>query len=121
MPDHHHRCPSLSRVFLLLAGVLYFLGAAAEPLLHANPVQAQGGMVVLFDAVESGSDESDSPVPHNESQCLLCKAAGPLVVPDGGLVLADHLIRAPSAFRLSTGSRASSTFALPQSRAPPFV
>jgi hypothetical protein len=105
---------------MVLAGLLYLVGAAAEPLVHAYAAGQDSGVVLVGDAGD-GSGQSDPSLPHDESQCLLCKIAAPLVVPEGGPVVAYQLSSAASVFLLSTCSRAPPAFVSPQPRAPPLA
>lgn len=120
MPDRRHRPGRLSRLIVLLAGLLYLCGAVAEPLVHAY---GDGEHAAQQLAVSSpgGEDAPGSSLPHVDAECLLCKASGtlpfsvrapqPAAEVSGGrsVTLQDGPIRAPPVFPSS------------QPRAPPLA
>src|SRR5690606_9510754 len=121
MPDHlrYRRGRRSPRLVLLLAGLLYLTGMAAEPLVHpfASPTQ-DGGVVWVG---ETGTDEPDSPVPHGDAQCLLCKLTGPLLLTARGPVVAVSLVPTAGEFVLEGIGHAAPDHLAPLPRAPPLV
>jgi hypothetical protein len=121
MLDRQHLFRFSSRGLLLLAGLLYLLGAAADPLVHVGLGGAGGSEVLLVDSA-AGDEEGGAEVPaHEEGPCLLCKASGPLTLalPPAGTVPAPE-VRTPAPLAVPLATSPSSQ--LPsQPRAPPHV
>jgi hypothetical protein len=119
MLHYQHTPRRRSCLILLFAGLLYLAGAAVEPLLHLFPAEGESTVVVLVDGETEGPDPESPSVPHDESRCLLCKVAAPIVGPEGGPVLAYYLTEVREVVLPSSRSRAPRAFLSPRPRAPP--
>jgi hypothetical protein len=120
MRNHQLRCGRYPRLLLFLAGLLYLLGTAAEPMLHPASLGG-GGMAALMTDASSDDGEPTPAAPHEEGGCLLCKVVTPItltaalgsgVVP----VSADRDVRLTAG-----GSRAPPAATHAQPRAPPLL
>jgi hypothetical protein len=118
MRNQHRRC-GRARLVLVLAGLLYLLGVVVDPLVHASAEQSQNVEFALTGTETDSPDQSDPVVPHADSQCLLCKVSGPLLLPDAEIVNGgkERSIRGTFAFAEAARGPPASTLALP--RAPP--
>jgi hypothetical protein len=121
MSDHQQLPGRRARAVLLLAGLLYLLGAAAEPFVHVYDANASAGGQVLSSQTDVSGDDAEAPLPHAEAPCLLCVITGPLALADVRTI-SPHVatgterVRGPPA-ALSAPAR----LLLPQPRAPPHV
>jgi hypothetical protein len=114
----HTRCRR-SCLILLFAGLLYLAGAAVESVLHVYAAEGKSAVVVLVDGETEGRGHSTPSVPHDESQCMLCKVAAPIVGPEGGPVLTYYLTEMREVVLPSSRSRAPPAVLSPRPRAPP--
>jgi hypothetical protein len=121
MLDRQHPRHRLPRLVLFLAGLLYLLGTAAEPLLHAYAAEGQGREVVLLGNAEEGPQPSAPLLPHHDAGCLVCKLGGPLLLDEAGALLVGGTMASASVFALFGCSRAPPAFLTPQPRAPPLA
>lgn len=121
MLEHPHPRHRLPRLVLFLAGLLYLLGTAAEPLLHANAAEGQGRDVVLVGNAEEGSQPSAPSPPHHDANCLVCKLGGPLLLDEAGALLVAGTAASASVYPLFGCSRAPPAFLSSQPRAPPLA
>jgi len=110
MHDHQPLCRRLSRLVLLLAGLLYLFGAAADPIVHAYAAGDAPEAVLAADDMGPDREAPESEPTHDEQHCLLCKVAGavaltapasavhvPEVRPVAGMTIRAGAPRAPPA------------------------
>jgi hypothetical protein len=104
----------ITRFLLALAGTLYLMGAAADPLLHAFAAAAEAP------AVAAGVPQDvEPPAPHDDAECAACKLAS---IPALPVPPADALPRTEALPRLVLGhplGRAPPAYFLPHPRGPP--
>jgi hypothetical protein len=121
MRDHQPDVRKLPRVVMLLAGLLYLLGTAAEPLVHVyGAAGAAVGTAVIAD-VEGDSRQSAPSAPHAEVDCLFCKAGATFVLDEPVGSLRVEIVRAADVFAPGIPSRASPLPSPVLPRAPPLA
>jgi hypothetical protein len=118
---NHHRCRRRSRLVLVLAGLLYLLGVAADPLVHA--VAEQSTMVeTALTGVETEAPEHSAPVvPHGDAECLLCKVSGPLILPEASSQVGEQVREFRGTYALVEMVRGPPPSSLTLPRAPPRI
>jgi hypothetical protein len=119
MTDHQHCSCRLSGLVLLLVGLLYLMGIAADPVVHAIGGPSQESGVVLSTGSGDDHGESEPAVPHGDTQCMLCLIAGPITLPqvDTGIEIVVGAASRP--LLQDAPSRAPPAHTLAQPRAPP--
>jgi hypothetical protein len=119
MPNHRP-ARRFARTLLALAGLLYLIGMAADPLLHARAGPNDAATAVAY--VGGGvPDGSDAPAPDGDRQCQHCTLTGPLLFPSAHQGSAELVVPAAAAVQPTHPGRAlaARTPALP--RAPPHL
>lgn len=117
MPNHRPCRRRLPRLFVAIAGLLFLGGTAAEPLVHA--LVAGPGPASTVAAGQPGDGDGGPDGPHEESDCLLCKASGPVVLTSGG-GLVTQVVVSDGRERIGESiGRSPPAFPAVQPRAPP--
>jgi hypothetical protein len=120
MRDQQKFCCRLSRLVLLLAGLLYLLGAAADPIVHAYAAANAPEAALAAGEADPDRDTPESEPTHDERHCLLCKVAGAtaLWAPTPDALVFE--VRPVSAAQIRAGGARAPPAHLPsQPRAPP--
>lgn len=116
MHDHHRR-RRFARLLLAVAGLLYLVGMAADPLLHAG-TGARAAVEVVA-AGHDGLSEGSDGAAHADWQCLYCTVAGAFVLPAGSPGLSARVVRAGADLLPSGPARTPPVHTLARPRAPP--
>jgi hypothetical protein len=110
----------LPRLVLLFAGLLYLLGAAADPIVHAYAAADAPAAELAAGGADADRETPESEPTHDERHCLLCKVAGV-----GALASPTPVVPVPDVRPHSTtaigdgGPRAPPAHLTSQPRAPP--
>jgi hypothetical protein len=118
MRDHEQLPSRRFGAVLLLAGLLYWLGAAADPIVHAMAIAGDAAEVETGAPVEGPEAPS---APHNDLQCLLCKLAGPVAPLSGVASPPFHQATKDGPSAAAGGYHSLVLGFLPPARAPPIV
>jgi hypothetical protein len=121
MRDHQARSTQCCRVLLLVAGMLYVLAGAVEPLVHAWTGQAPVAQWVDGTVSGESSGGTSAPHPHDDSQCLLCKVTAPVVLGLADSTPAPVFARPLPAALQSDMVRAPPAYLKPHPRGPPLA
>jgi hypothetical protein len=110
----------LPRLVLLFAGLLYLLGAAADPIVHAYAAADAPAAELAAGGADADRETPESEPTHDERHCLLCKVAGAtaLWAPTPDALVFE--VRPVSAAQIRAGGARAPPAHLPsQPRAPP--
>jgi hypothetical protein len=119
MLDHMLPLRGIVRPILLLVGVLHFIGAAADPLVHALAAERQQSQIESGVGFDASLPDEDPAGTGAHWQCLHCKVAGVALVgasASSAPLLSETLDRPIARERLLYGTP---RFHSPPSRAPP--
>jgi hypothetical protein len=116
---NHQHLRRRSRLILVLAGLLYLIGAVADPLVHA--VAERSGVVeIALSDTETETPEHSAPVvPHGDSECLLCKVSGAVFLPEAASQVSEEVRESRGTFALVEMVRGPPSSPLTLPRAPP--